>query len=258
MPSETTGWSKEPALRAAFIDESARRIESLADVAARLSTDDVDVSLVDALWREAHTLRGGAALVGLAALVDLAAEIEAILGGVRDGRLTVSDVLLDDLRDAIVELGEARERAAATPAATTAPGAAGPASSSVTVLVVDDDQLIRELVRRVLQREGYAAVTAGSAGDALGVLARGSIDLVVTDLAMPGDDGVALVHAIKSDPATKDVPVIVLSALPQSDDGTDLLASGADAVLSKLADDRTGLAGLTALVEHYTRGAPPR
>lgn len=248
MPSETTGSSKEPTLLALFIEESAHRIEVLDTGSARLSSVEAEPALVDALWREAHTLKGGASMVGMVDVVDLAAEIEAILGAVRDGRLTVSDALLEDLRDAIVELRETRDALAGS-SAPTEPRAAVPAGHGRgTVLVVDDDQVVRELLRRMLASDGYQVVAVEAAGPALAVLAERSVDIVVTDVAMPGGDGAGLVQSIRSDPATKDVPVVVLSALRDGDDGSDLLASGADAVLSKSTIDR---AGLTALVERY-------
>jgi two-component system, chemotaxis family, sensor kinase CheA len=119
VPREAVGWSSDPTLRALFVDESARRIEALGVGAARLSVDHPDPPLVETLWREAHTLKGGASVVGVTEIVDLAAEVEAILGALRDGRLVVSAVLLDDLRDAVAELRETRERVVASVSAST-------------------------------------------------------------------------------------------------------------------------------------------
>lgn len=68
-----------------------------------------------------------------------------------------------------------------------------------TVLVVDDEAPVRDLVRRVLDRENLTVLTAGSVPEALALLerCRGAVDLVLSDITMPEQDGWELFHAVR-------------------------------------------------------------
>lgn len=86
-----------------------------------------------------------------------------------------------------------------------------------TVLVVDDDPLILRVVATVLDLEAYEVVTAVSAEAAMKVLPEQAVDVVVTDVMMPGMDGYQLCEWIRGEPATAGLPVIMLTA--RDDDG---------------------------------------
>ncbi|HPX12093.1 MAG TPA: response regulator, partial [Syntrophales bacterium] len=71
-----------------------------------------------------------------------------------------------------------------------------PISRETRVLVVDDEQPIRNLVNRAVQNAGYACQTAGDGQEALEILKREPVDVVITDIAMPGMNGIELTRAI--------------------------------------------------------------
>lgn len=82
--------------------------------------------------------------------------------------------------------------------------------TDTTVLVVDDDEPNRVTLERILVREGYATFHAASGREALEILRAKSVDLVLTDLKMPGMTGIDLLKAIRTlDP---DVEVVVMTA----------------------------------------------
>ncbi len=81
-----------------------------------------------------------------------------------------------------------------------------------TILFVDDNALIRELVRNMLAENGLGVVTAASGREALDRLAKITPDLIVTESAMPDGDGWSLLETIKADPHVRDVPVVFLSS----------------------------------------------
>ena len=86
---------------------------------------------------------------------------------------------------------------------------AAPVSESRTVLLVDDDPLVLRVAERVLRRAGWTVLTAGSAEDALEILNGAPCDLLISDVAMPGMDGVALARlALAHRP---ELPVILTS-----------------------------------------------
>ena len=79
------------------------------------------------------------------------------------------------------------------------------------VLVIDDDEAIRELLALVLDEEGYAVQTAGDGRAALALLQDWQADLIVLDLLMPGMDGAAFLAELRPEPG-RERPVLLLSA----------------------------------------------
>ncbi len=99
------------------------------------------------------------------------------------------------------------------------------------ILIVDDDEGMRRLLVRVLGREGYEPLAVASGSEALAELAGEPFDLVVTDIQMPGMDGVALLHRIKEfDPG---LPVIVITAYGTVENAVEALRGGAYHYLTK-------------------------
>ncbi len=80
------------------------------------------------------------------------------------------------------------------------------------VMVVDDSQTHRAALSRLLEREGYATIPAQDGHDALNQLHFKHPDLIVTDLHMPGLDGLELLEALQHHPEYKSIPVIMLTA----------------------------------------------
>jgi CheY-like chemotaxis protein len=82
----------------------------------------------------------------------------------------------------------------------------------VRVLIVDDDVDVRETLVRLLGRFGYSCLTASSGAEAMEVIEAESPDLVVTDLHMPGIDGVAVARGARAH--SPPIPVVLLTAYP--------------------------------------------
>ncbi len=99
-----------------------------------------------------------------------------------------------------------------------------------TVLVVDDEPIVREVVVRYLEREGYRTLEAGDGDAARDALARTSPDLVVLDVMLPGTDGLELCRWIRS---TSQLPVIMLTARGEEADRIVGLELGADDYVTK-------------------------
>jgi PleD family two-component response regulator len=96
------------------------------------------------------------------------------------------------------------------------------------VLVVDDDENVRTIVRTNLEVAGYSVVTVGDAAGALQVLSREAPDLVVLDVMLPGMDGVELCRRIRRHSTCAHVPIIMLTALGMTDDAVSCFEAGAD------------------------------
>lgn len=101
-----------------------------------------------------------------------------------------------------------------------------------TILVVDDEQPLRDLLAEILESEGHRVIVAGNGREALAMARRDRPDLVVSDVMMPFLNGVKLCQQLKAEASTASVPVILMSAAgPRVVNG-----SGADAFLKKPFD----------------------
>src|SRR2546428_6838567 len=123
-----------------------------------------------------------------------------------------------------------------------------------TVLVVDDDPIVLDVVVRYLERDGFRTLTAADGEAARAVLERESPSLVVLDVMLPGMDGLSLCRWIR---ATSDLPVILLTARGEEADRIVGLELGADDYVTKPFSPR-GLAPRLGTVLLRRLSAPPR
>ncbi|BDH45021.1 DNA-binding response regulator [Salmonella enterica subsp. enterica serovar Choleraesuis] len=124
-----------------------------------------------------------------------------------------------------------------------------------TILVVDDDRDIRELIVNYLIDAGFQATGAANGKEMRAWLSHHQVDLVVLDIMMPGDDGLMLCRELRSD-RHKNLPVLMLTA--RSDDADRILGleMGADDYLVKPFVARELLARIKAILRRY-RALPP-
>jgi CheY-like chemotaxis protein len=107
------------------------------------------------------------------------------------------------------------------------------------VLIADDDEDILELVRVRLARSGYETVLTRDGPEALAAARERIPDLALLDVSMPGMDGYAVTRAIRADPATAHIPVILLTARVQTDDVATGFEAGADDYVTKQFSPQT-------------------
>ena len=84
-----------------------------------------------------------------------------------------------------------------------------------TILVVDDEWAIAEVLESLLSDEGYRVIIANNGRQALERLAEWPADLILLDFMMPVMDGRATLEAVRKDPKTVDIPVVLMSSLPE-------------------------------------------
>jgi CheY-like chemotaxis protein len=125
-----------------------------------------------------------------------------------------------------------------------------------TVLLVDDEDQLRRVMRDLLEREGYRVAEAQNGIEALDQVDRHAPDIVVLDLNLPGLDGYGVLSHLRSRPATSKIPVVVLTARGDEDNEVRVLELGADDFLSKPFRARALSARLkTILGRRYGRAA---
>jgi two-component system, chemotaxis family, sensor histidine kinase and response regulator WspE len=111
--------------------------------------------------------------------------------------------------------------------------AGGEARQRKRVLVVDDSLTVRELERKLLDRQGYRVEVAVDGMDGWNMLRGSRFDLVITDIDMPRMDGIELVTNIRKDSTLRSLPVMVVSYKDREEDRRRGLEAGADYYLTK-------------------------
>jgi CheY-like chemotaxis protein len=187
---------------------------------------------------------------------------EALEGLLAQPSVAADETLVDDLRKilsaadrlgtAVAPVGAgAGESAAATAsvasASTPGPGAGPPGSGRI--LVVDDSADNRDMLSRRLEREGYQPVSAANGREALERIAGDNFDLVLLDVLMPEVDGYQVLEQLKDTPATRDIPVIMISALDDMPSIVRCIERGAEDFLPKPFDPVLLRARLSACLE---------
>ena len=120
--------------------------------------------------------------------------------------------------------------------------------SGEKVLVVDDEENIRELVRYNLDREGYRVTTVGSGEEALQQTGSNLPDLIILDLMLPGIDGLDVCKELKNDSKTSHIPIVMLTVKGEESDIVIGLELGADDYITKPFSPKVLLARLKAVL----------
>ncbi|WP_346398737.1 putative bifunctional diguanylate cyclase/phosphodiesterase [Pseudomonas syringae] len=108
--------------------------------------------------------------------------------------------------------------------------------SAATILIIDDDVHVRELLEVLLQNQGYRTLTAESGELALAMIKRQAPDLILLDIMMPGMDGYEVASQLKAEKNTANIPIIMLSALDDQSSRLSGLEAGAEEYLNKPVD----------------------
>jgi CheY-like chemotaxis protein len=116
-------------------------------------------------------------------------------------------------------------------------------------MIVDDDARLLEGLRIVLEAAGAVVATARSAAEAYGYLEHAAVDLLLSDIGMPGEDGYSLVRRMRAAPgAMRRIPAIAITALRGEDSRVRALAAGFDRLLAKPIDLPRLIANIAELV----------
>lgn len=116
-----------------------------------------------------------------------------------------------------------------------------------TLLVIDDDPSSRDLLKRMLEKDGYAVLTATGGVEGVALAKERKPDLITLDVMMPSMDGWAVLSALKADPATADIPVVMMTMVEDKPMG---FALGASDYLTKPIDKARVLETVARRVGH--------
>jgi two-component system alkaline phosphatase synthesis response regulator PhoP len=125
------------------------------------------------------------------------------------------------------------------------------------ILVVDDEEDIRELVTFNLTREGYVVRSASSGEEALDSVKKQMPHLIILDLMLPGMDGLEVARKLKKDSSTEGIPVVMLTAKGEEADIVAGLELGADDYVTKPFSPRVLTARVKTVLRRKAEGSPP-
>jgi type II secretory ATPase GspE/PulE/Tfp pilus assembly ATPase PilB-like protein/CheY-like chemotaxis protein len=129
----------------------------------------------------------------------------------------------------------------------------GDGAEGTSVLLVDDEDQLRKVMKDLLEREGYDVTEAADGVQALDQVDRHAPDIIVLDLNLPGLDGYGVLNHLRSRPATNDIPVVVLTAHGDEESEVRVFELGADDFLSKPFRARALSARLQAVLGRSRR-----
>ncbi|WP_417250177.1 response regulator [Celeribacter sp.] len=127
--------------------------------------------------------------------------------------------------------------------------------SDVHLLIVDDDERIRDLLKKYLIRHGFCVTSARDAAHARRLLDGLEFDLIVLDVMMPGEDGVTLTRDLRTRIAT---PIMLLTAKGETEDRITGLEAGADDYLAKPFEPKELLLRINAVLRRVPEEAPTK
>ncbi|ADC62574.1 phosphate regulon transcriptional regulator PhoB [Allochromatium vinosum] len=117
-----------------------------------------------------------------------------------------------------------------------------------TILVIDDEPDIREVMRFALESSDFRVMEAGHADEARKLLSNETPDLILLDWMLPGRSGLELAQQLKQNPKTKSIPIIMISARGEEEDRVKGLDTGADDYIAKPFSPREMVARVKAVL----------
>lgn len=133
--------------------------------------------------------------------------------------------------------------------------------SKETILIVDDEEDIIELIKYNLKSEGYTILTAMTGEQAIKIAKKSQPDLLVLDLMLPGIDGLEVTRHLKKEDATMDIPIVMVTAKGEESDIVAGLELGANDYISKPFSPKELTARIRAILRRRKKtipGDPPR
>ena len=125
-----------------------------------------------------------------------------------------------------------------------------------TIMVIDDDPSMLDFLAQRLTPEGFAVSTANSGQDGINQAITKQPDLILLDLRMPIPDGVAVCKALRANPKTEHIPILLITGMPSPAQLEESMTSGADDFVSKPIDMADLLVRIRAMLDCRTITEP--
>jgi len=190
--------------------QAQTQAQALTNCALSLARDPLAPEQLNACAAAACSFERTAEMVGLKAGAELARTVEECLAAARRGEIELQQDLISLILQSVDLLDNmARLPAPPTLSDTLADLDIQPRSQCLPILVVDDEPEVRDLESKLLKYRGYDVVTVDNGIDAWYQILSGNYGLVLTDVDLPGLDGIQLIRLIRNDPRFTRLPVLI-------------------------------------------------
>jgi len=126
-----------------------------------------------------------------------------------------------------------------------------------TILLIEDNEQNTYLVKFLLEQNGYAVETAEDGPMGIGLAARRAFDLILLDIQLPVMNGYEVAHALKSNPATRTVPIVAVTSYAMMGDREKALSAGCDGYLEKPINPETFISEVERFLPKRPDGGKP-
>jgi CheY-like chemotaxis protein len=202
------------------------------------------------LWESglSHVLRGESTIDELLRVVDVPQEEEVPAAQQRDGKPRAGPLVQPGAPEEQRRSGDFAKPLFADLELIGVEPLPQVATQAAKVLLVDDEDMLRRVMKDLLEQEGYQVIEAKDGVEALDQVDRYAPDIIVLDLNLPGLDGYGVLSHLRSRPATAGIPVVVLTARGDEESEVKVFELGADDFLSKPFRARALSARLAAVL----------
>jgi CheY-like chemotaxis protein len=218
-----------------------RRVDTIEQWARARLTDEAAETLLQDARQDAHQLAGSLAILGFGAASDAARALDLALrdepapsdpGGILEMVAHLRQTLREPRTRPTVEPDTPTGQPSSATLVGEQPGQQ-PASPTARILLADDDDVIARVIQTALELDGHTVVRARDGGVALHVARELSFDLILLDVQMPIVGGFEACQALRAEPATATIPILLLTAQSDRDHVQRGFASGATDYLTK-------------------------
>ena len=129
--------------------------------------------------------------------------------------------------------------------------------ASELILITEDHEKNRKLIREVLRVKGYQTIESETAEEGIRIAQESRPALILMDLQLPGMDGIAALRALRSDPRTKGIPVIAVTASAMTHHRPQILAAGFDGYQTKPLNVKEFLQVVREVLDHGRKNEEP-
>jgi CheY-like chemotaxis protein len=130
--------------------------------------------------------------------------------------------------------------------------------NAARILVVDDNPVNLKLASDVLRFNGYQMLSARDSEEALAAIRQSPPDLILMDIALPGMDGLSLTRLLKSDPATRHIGIVALTAFAMKGDDAKAMEAGCDGYIPKPISTRNLPGQVAAILDRLDQKVQTR
>jgi two-component system cell cycle response regulator DivK len=124
------------------------------------------------------------------------------------------------------------------------------------IIIIEDNEKNRKLVRHILEHEGYRVLEAAEGEEGVRLVKEHAAALVLMDIRLPGIDGIEALRRLREDPATRAIPVMAVTASAMTTDRARIMAAGFDAYQSKPITLKPFVAAVAELLGRRTTTPP--